>query len=39
MPNLLEELERELYKVVEITLLYYDKYYLKGLQNAKNLEF
>jgi tRNA 2-selenouridine synthase len=37
-----EELEkRNYYKVVEITLLYYDKYYLKGLQNqdSRILEF
>ena len=38
-----EELEKRNYhKVVEITLLYYDKYYLKGLQkrqNSKILEF
>ena len=39
----LEALEkRNYYKVVEITLLYYDKYYLKGLQKrevSKILEF
>jgi tRNA 2-selenouridine synthase len=38
-----EELEKRNYhKVVEITLLYYDKYYLKGLQKRQNsriLEF
>ena len=38
-----EELEKRNYhKVAEITLLYYDKYYLKGLQkreNSKILEF
>ena len=32
----LEELEKKnYYKVVEITLLYYDKYYLKGLQKRE----
>jgi tRNA 2-selenouridine synthase len=32
-----EELEKRNYdKVVEITLLYYDKYYLQGLQKRKN---
>jgi tRNA 2-selenouridine synthase len=36
MPNLQEELEkRNYYKVVEITLLYYDKY-LKGLQKRED---
>jgi tRNA 2-selenouridine synthase len=34
--------KRNYHKVVEITLIYYDKYYLKGLQkraNSKILEF
>ena len=34
--------KRNYHKVVEITLLYYDKYYLKGLQKRQNsgiLEF
>jgi tRNA 2-selenouridine synthase len=30
-----EEREENYYKVVEITLLYYDKYYLKGLQKRE----